>query len=112
MFESIGHGVTIGSILQQIKQTVEEGGTFKSIFFTEISGSQTNCLSFNTAANSIMMGNPQQLQFSRVLVTDQVLDAQLFTFIGVIFSPKSLICNVSPMAVCLFVTVIFLAKSL
>ena len=67
MFESIGHGVTIGSILQQIKQTVEEGGTFKSIFFTEISGSQINCFSFNTAANSIMVGNPQQMQFSRVL---------------------------------------------
>ena len=120
MFESIGHGVTIGSILQQIKQTVEEGGTFKSIFFTEISGSQINCFSFNTAANSIMVGNPQQLQSScrdrlfswRLLVTDQNLDAQLLTFKGVIFSPKSLICNVSRMAVCLFVTVIFLAKSL
>ena len=69
MFESIGHGVTIGSILQQIKQTVEEGGTFKSIFFTEISGSQINCFSFNTAANSIRMGNPQQMQSSRVLET-------------------------------------------
>ena len=73
MFESIGHGVTIGSILQQIKQTVEEGGTFKSIFFTEISGSQINCFSFNTAANSIMVGNPQQLQSSRVLQGSIVL---------------------------------------
>ena len=73
MFESIGHGVTIGSILQQIKQTVEEGGTFKSIFFTEISSSQINCFSFNTAANSIMVGNPQQLQFSRVPQGSMVL---------------------------------------
>ena len=73
MFESIGHGVTIGSILQQIKQTVEEGGTFKSIFFTEISGSQINCFSFKTAANSIMVGNPQQLQSSRVLQGSIVL---------------------------------------
>jgi len=47
-----------------------------------------------------------------LLVTNQVLDAQLLTFKGVIFSPKSLICNVSRMPVCLFVTVIFLAKSL
>ena len=52
MFESIGHGVTIGSILQQIKQTVEEGATFKSIFFTEISSSPIICVSFNTTANS------------------------------------------------------------
>ena len=73
MFESIGHGVTIGSILQQIKQTVEEGGTFKSMVFTEISGSQIICLSFNTAANSIMVGNPQQLQSSRVLQGSIVL---------------------------------------
>jgi len=122
MFESIGHGVTIGSILQQIKQTVEEGGTFKA--FSSLKLAAVKLFAFLSIQQPTPSGweilNSCNLQEScrdrlfswRLLVTDQVLDAQLLTFKGVIFSPKSLICNVSPMAVCLFVTVIFLAKSL